>query len=303
MNFYIYSPGFKEHVGGIMVLHNLAKDLIDLGHNVKMYIENMENNKNNFCNNFITTSDIIDTENYITIYPEIIKYNPLNTKKVIRWILCELGIFDGNKDIYNTWSKNDLVYYYSSYRPDNRKNLKYMFSLYINPIFKNINNNERNGTLFLMKKATLFHKNIKYIHEPDAIQISPSWTQNDMMRIFNHAKYIIIYDPYTYIMCMASMCGCIPIIYPMENVSKKEWTDSLFCIDYLKSINKDYMYGIAYGLDDINYAISTIDKVVEEQNKLSEYGKKTVSNMINDITTEKFLTVNDIYFKLDNITN
>jgi len=295
MNFCIYTPGFKENVGGIMVLYNLAKDLIELGNNVKIYVEDKRYINNIFCNNFLNDINDIDINNYIAIYPEGTRYNPLSTKKVIRWILCRLDAFNDN-DIYKTWDKNDIIYNYSSYEPSNKKNLKFLFSLYINPIFKNINTYNRQGTLYLYKKANIFHKNIKIIHDSNALYLNPDLPQEDMYKIFNYYKYIIIYDPYTYIMCMAAMCGCIPIVYPIENVSKKDWTNSIYCYEYLKSISKDYMYGIAYGLDDVRYAINTINLVSEEQLNISKYGKKTVYNMMNDLNNDTYTTVNDIYY-------
>ena len=41
--------------------------------------------------------------------------------------------------------------------------------------------------------------------------------------IFNKCKYFYCYDPNTAYMIFAVSCGCITILHPVENVSKKTY--------------------------------------------------------------------------------
>ena len=44
----------------------------------------------------------------------------------------------------------------------------------------------------------------------------------------------------------AALCGCIPIVVPIEGVSKQEWHPE-----------KELRYGIAYGSGDVEWALQT----------------------------------------------
>jgi len=118
-NFVIYTPPLKDDIGGIVVLHNLAKELCNLKVRTFLYT-GFAPYKNDFCNNFVlkSRSQIITDEKTIVVYPEIIKGNPLNAKYVVRWLLCDVGIHT-DKETHLTWGKDDLVFHYSTF------NMKY----------------------------------------------------------------------------------------------------------------------------------------------------------------------------------
>ena len=107
MIFRIYSFKYSTEWGGVMVLYKLANDLIRLGHVVNIFDNDKKNIDNPFCNTYLETNA---EENEIVIYPEIVKGNPLHAKRVVRWILCDLGKNCSN-DILSTWSKSDFVYH------------------------------------------------------------------------------------------------------------------------------------------------------------------------------------------------
>lgn len=292
MKFRIYTPAFSDNSGGIMVLYKLAKDLHDMGHDSKL-ISWSDRPENAIYNTYTDNDDVNDC---VVVYPEIVSGNPLNASKIIRWILCELGKnCDG--EIYKTWNDTDMIYHYSSYNKDNKQNLKFLFSLYINPEFKNTNNSERTHQVFTLRKSDKFHKNITYMHDIMTECLYDDLNHNDLIHRFNIAKYFYCYDPYSWMIFMAALCGCIPIVYPIEGVSKKEWTDTFFCKPYLDSIGKDYLYGVAYGIDDMQYAQDTIHLATEEQYKIVEYGKITIQSMINDLYNNTFVTNKDIFYQ------
>ena len=79
----------------------------------------------------------------------------------------------------------------------------------------------------------------------------------------------------------AIFCGCIPIIYPIENMSKIEYLEqSIF-----KKDNILYDKGIAYGNSscEINYAIQTINQSKNDLIILLESDKITINNFLDNL--------------------
>jgi hypothetical protein len=272
----IYTLPFDISCGGIVVMHYLAKIINDYNHPnfyAKLFICNNIRYDNIFCNNFAEINEIND--NTIIIYPEIITGNPLNCKNVVRWILLELGI-EMPLDQFKSWGEKDLIYHWE---PKNKLNSKILRYHWINPIFTN-KNLVRNKTCYLIKKGRLIHKNIKNIHPNDSINLD-NLNLAEIVNIFNESFYFYCYDPKTMYIIFAIFCGCIPVIYPIENISKMQYLEqSIF-----KKDETLYDKGIAYGnsLDEINYAIKTFSQSKDELMILLESDKITVDNFLNDL--------------------
>jgi len=289
----IYSLLLNNICGGIVVMHNLAKIINDMNiPNVKAKIANPFNikYKNQFCENFANIHEIND--NCITIYPEIIYGNPLNSKKVIRWILLDLGI-DSSIDHYKNWSKTDLVYHWE---PNNKNNyyFKQLAKPWFNPLFKNNNNQERIETCFLIKKAPLFHKNINYFHPNDSIQIdninSKYLSILEINEIFNKCKYFYCYDPNSALIIFSAICGCIPIVYPIENINKQTYLQNR-----IMNCGEELIDFIAYG-NDVNEIKNTEEKKKNMNyyiNYMDNYYSQNIKNFIEDIT-KNYYTNNNI---------
>ena len=278
MKIIIYTPELNFKVGGIIVLHNLAKDLVDNGCNVMLYVVNGTKYENIFCNNFATIADVDDAT--IVVYPEIVEGNPLNAKNVVRWMLCDIGVHC-SRDIYKTWGSNDLVFHFSTFNAKyDPHSIELLYTIWIDPAVKN-KNMARSGSCYLFKKASAFHKNIRLIHPMDAVLID-NCSNEEIIEIFNNKEYFYCYDPYSFYTSIAVLCGCIPIVYPLEGVNKLDWlkTRAMFQI-YLDK--QDNVAGIAYGFDDVKYAHETLCNVEKEQMRIVKFGKRTVINFINRI--------------------
>lgn len=276
----IYTPSFNIHCGGILIMHYLAKIINDLNHHkfyAKLFIYNNLKYDNIFCNDFASIDEIND--NTIVIYPETISGNPLNCKKVVRWILLELGI-EMPFDHFRNWNINDLFYHWEStieYNPI----YKQLCCPWINPIFKNLNL-ERNSTCYLIKKGRLIHKNITYIHPNDSICIDEK-NLIEIVNIFNQSTFFYCYDPNTAYVTFALLCKCIPIIYPIENINKETY----FKNRMFNRNNIIHNSGIAYGNDiyEIDRAIHSIGKAENEISELYNSYKDTVNDFLNDLET------------------
>ena len=272
----IYTPPFNINCGGIVVMHYLAQ-IINETPNSKFYAKLFMCNNlkyyNMFCNDFANIDEIND--NTIVIYPETVIGNPLNCKNVVRWILLELGIempIDHNK----TFGSNDLIYYWETSEDINKKQLCCQWK---NNIFKN-NKLNRDKTCYLIKKGRLIHKNINYIHPIDSINIE-NLTLKEINNIFNECKYFYCYDPNTAHIIHSAICGCISIVYPIENINKEEYFKSrMFCYN-----NIIYNKGIVYGnnIDEINVEINNINDCEEYYNNLFNSHENSVFSFLNNI--------------------
>lgn len=271
----IYAPFHCDHrSGGIVVLYYLASLLKKKGLDVKIY--NTSPNKNEFFSEFTTT---FDNENTVVIYPEVIYNNPLNAKNVIRWILAEVGK-NTTADINKTWGKNDLCYYFLSEKkikesPEKLTSVyKFLTTIYLKPnTFKNMKK-PRSGHCHIFKKHH-YHKTLTPFHPKDSVLVEFS-THDELVEIFNKYEYFICYDPACFLIWIAGLCGCIPILHKMENITKKDYftgqseANSNLYLYYLNHKYTDYP-GIAYGEEDVEHAKQTIHLLPDLLNKQIEY--------------------------------
>lgn len=293
--------------GGINVQFYLAKCLKEQNINVKIY-----NNKgvieNKLFNEYCDYS-FYDNETFV-IYCEGVLGNPLNAKKVVRWMLSELGQNVDSTDL-KTWGKNELVYFYGSEVRFNN-NPEYINIIYKtisvitqNSLFKN-NNNSRTGSCHTFRKSFI-HNTINFIHQEDSIEIFKNTSLEEIIEIFNNCKIFISYDPITYLNTIAALCGCISIVYPLENFTKKQWLQKTHMWNYLEENNLGTnIYGIAYGIEEIDYAISTLHLVEEQQKNITDFlNKKSVNLLLSDISnfSENINTIENVYYNYINVFN
>jgi predicted O-linked N-acetylglucosamine transferase (SPINDLY family)/predicted SAM-dependent methyltransferase/GT2 family glycosyltransferase len=310
LNFIIATPGFVPSSGGIVALHNLAKTIHEFNIPCKMFDFSGRKLSNEIFDIYATESDINDST--VVVYPEMVSGNPLNAKHVVRWILCELGVHC-SADIYLTWGKNDFVYHYSTFDSNKNANCYNLLSpLCISPELQD-QGKVRDGYCHIIRKAHKFHQSVEYIHPDDSLLIGDEISQDILIHIFNTKKYLISYDPYSYISTMAALCGCISIIVPLKDTNRKQWLESLSTSVILEQYGEDDLKGIAYGLPEIEYASNTLLDVKRQQNIFVEYGKNSVKRFINDLIdfigtssaaldksrNQKILDVYDVFFSGD----
>ena len=287
-NILIYAEHYVERIGGILVQYYLSKYIDLFGTKIRIkVIEGKIYFKNPYYNNYY--EDDLDLNNTAIIYGETIKGNPLNGKYIIRWILAELGII-ANKDIYNTWNKDNLVYYFNTEKkfeeyPEKIGTIyKQLSLLCIYDKIQNYNIKRIHNSWCHTFRKTNYHSFIKHIHPDNSFEITREHNQDDYIQFFNQYEYFISYDPLTFINIIAAICGCISIIYPIEGVSKYEWLKMTAAWPYLKANNLDNIYGIAYGIDDIEYAQNTIHLVKTQWEEIHDFSlKNTVLPFLDDI--------------------
>ncbi len=294
----IYTPPLNDLCGGIMVLYSLIQKINNINDNIigLIYAYDHKEYPNNFCNNFFNPFWMDD--NTVVIYPETITGNPLNAKYVIRWILLDLGL-EVSHDHYINWNKDDIVYHWE---PSFLKNTKQLVNIWINPIIKNYQQQERNINCYAFKKMqwipqTLNQTEIQYYHTTQDTNLDKV-SVAEAVDVFNRSKLFYCYDPNTFFSIMAPLCGCVTVLHPLNNLTKKEYFRSRilchpdgFCYDA----------GIAYGNspDQIRMAIESVNEAQDQFDYLCELYKNTENILIKDITN----MVNNKIFPINTVKN
>lgn len=273
--------------GGITCSFEMARILSNYFPNVLIY--NMLSAPNPIYNKSFKNIEIstnlneeYNIENTLTIYGEGVEYNPLNSKYIVRWILGPVGI-NCKKDIYLTWGKNDLIYHFNNDVNMNNKLVHKLLSyIHINPLLTN-NNLNRSGTCYAIRKGNKYNTTLIAIHPNDSFCIHDLTSQSDLIDIFNSNTLFISYDPLTFLNIMAAMCGCISIVYKSDRLTKEEWYKTTAIYRYLKDKNEP-LYGIAYGPEEIDFAISTLHLVKEQWTNFQQYLiEKSIVPFVNDM--------------------
>jgi hypothetical protein len=287
----IYTRPLDTNCGGIVALHNLAKIINDMKNPeicAKLFVFNGLRYTNEYCQDFATIEEAAD-DNAIIIYPEVITGNPLNCKKVIRWILLGLGK-EMPSDHYKTWGKNDLVYYFNSdtkFQKNPEKmgtEYKLLNCLSINQYAKKINFGERYGTCFSLRKSVIIHQNIQMVHPSDSFELTRDHSQMDHIHIFNKYKWFMCYDALTFFIVIAAICGCIPVVYKIHGMNKQQWIQTTAAAAYVKSKGLDSLYGIAYGKEDMQYAADTIHLVKQQWEDILKFNiESNIMPFVDDI--------------------
>jgi len=349
----IYARPLDMNCGGVVALHNLVKCINDTKNPeicAKLFIFNGLRYSNEFCEDFASIEEAGD-DNVIVVYPEIIRGNPLNCKKVVRWILLELGK-EMPVDNYKNWGKNDLVYYFNSeikFEKNPEKIgciYKLLTCLYMNPAVKQINFGPRAGVCYTIRKANEIHKDVvfqpqkkqqisyffgasqnknrfminpnilrilhpfygknrkfrypiprffqanrnypirnpNFVHPPGSFELTREHTILQHIYIFNKFKWFMCYDPSTFYIVIAALCGCIPIVRKISGLNKQQWLKTTAASEYLKNKGLDNLYGIAYGVEDMQYAENTIHLVREQWENIIHFNKENyIFSFVNDI--------------------
>lgn len=134
--------------------------------------------------------------------------------------------------------------------------------------YKRTNFGERHGKCYVLKKGN-WRVNAEDI--ADGIVID-DLSKREKVRVFNECEYCISYDTQTAYSELASICGCISVVVPEEGKTREDYRS-----------NEDISYGVAFGFsEEVQYAISTRDKLIEYYKSINEEGKKQTQYFINE---------------------
>lgn len=217
----------------------------------------------------------VDLDKSIVVYPEIVSGNPLRAPRYVRWLLHEPGFHEG-AFIHAT---GDLYFCYQEAFNKNCSGMIYGGLLTIADtfldIYRNVNPGERSKVCYMIRKG---------IDRKDLPDVSDLWvvdgySHHELASAFNECRVCYFYDPYTTYAAYAAACGCIPVIVPMPGVSKKEWVPE-----------EDGSYGLAYGDDDIQYAIETRDLMLNKLHAITLHNRESAKNFVTVVKKHFALT-------------
>jgi len=282
--FILAAGGYSDTCGGCLVLHRLGHLLNTLyrPHELQCYVTNRQpqggeplhlNPNYNLpvlpADNFTAANP-----NAIWLYPEIVRGNPHQAFRAVRWILYFPEVYGSPVSEYNT---SDLIACYGdgvcqefTSRPFVTVPLVVVdpqlqiFDEVLGATLVDGKRPNRTGTLVFVKKNMFFSKRTgrvtKYLDPPPVIEgaITLSLSQSralgkkERIEIFSKYEYCYFYDPATFCAVEAAVAGCIPIVVPMDGVDREEW---------LETMGFSHSIGIAYGASEIDFARRTMKDV------------------------------------------
>jgi hypothetical protein len=173
--------------------------------------------------------------------------NPLGEPHVVRWLLHKPGHHTGRIN----FSSRELVFSYLEAFDDlsgEGAKAQRLTLTWLNSAYGLRNNGERTGSAYLMRKG----KSRPLVHDLNGSIRVDDLSHAEKARVFNEAEFFYSYDLYTLYNLYALICGCIPVVIPEPGVAKEDWLPE-----------EHDRYGIAYGFEDVDWAISTRPKMLE----------------------------------------
>ena len=294
---YVYAPGFNENCGGCTVLHYVVDRLnVWFEDSVRAYLVpyGYPATRNMVTNSGYKTPLIPEWKSVIdggyVIYPESISGNPLNATHVVRWILYFPGVHGGpNADQYST---KELIACYSMgvcEEFDGSAYNKYPLKL-VDYGLEHLDDlpkvHQREGTLVHHKKRKWRSESSSKIEYIEGDVLGNNLSKHERLSLFSKYERCITTDPATFISVEAAMAGCLSIVLPFENVSKEEWQNTAYGKD-------DFKFGVAYGEDEIPYALNTLPRVVSNLREQERKQRLVLKNFLRKLS-EIFPSLNNI---------
>jgi hypothetical protein len=255
--------------GGVVALHKLAYEIAVRGYKVTIFTEPVFPHENIVVRKGMDENNLnfeFDKENTVII-PSMDWENKQKSPNVCRWALHHL-----NDDLIKNVDESDKIFNFGTFDLNGLKETGKLTTLdYHVNLFKN-ENRERNGkTCYILNKKT--PKNCKTILRLLKAESLDNWKQMGSFRYlkekFNEYEFFITFDDKSFYTVAAAMCGCKPII--LQSELKPET---------YRELNPLQKYGVAYGINDIEWCEETCHKVRDYVNTLIKEDSKTIDNFI-----------------------
>jgi hypothetical protein len=262
---------YRKTNGGLTVLLTLAKRLFERGHDTKIYLTRKEGYEHNTYFARYHTSNTVDDDT-IVIYIDIPEGNILNAKRVVRYITY-------GSHWYPNYTPNEMTYYHAPFCKNNPAK-KRLCILYLDPCVKDLGLPRIYPAIHAIKKgiripgvrATLGHANAwTTSHGP---HIDHDIPLEQMVHVLNQTEAFYCYDPCSFMIIMALLCGAIVVQHPVDGYTEAEWRYTIGIGD---------LPGIAYGLENIPRAKATLAEAPEACRKLIAETEMHIDNFLRDM--------------------
>ena len=272
MKFVIVSHDtYRKTNGGLTVLLTLAKKIYERGHDSKVYLTQKQGYENNTYFTRYHESDSVDDDTTV-IYIDIPVGNILNAKRVVRYITY-------GSHWYPEYTINEMTYYHAPFCKNNPAR-KRLCILHLDKCVKNLNLPRIYKSCYVIKKG------YRLPGVRNTLRTDNVWTQNhgfhvhhdisleEMVKVLNQTEYFFCYDPCSFLIIMALICGCVVVQHPVDNYTEEEWR-------YMIGIGN--IPGIAYGLGQLSDAIQTRHNAPEACMKLIGETEIHIDNFLRDM--------------------
>jgi hypothetical protein len=202
----------------------------------------------------------------VTVMPEVMGGNFFGTKYMARWIL-----YHTQKHIEDGWGENDVYFNYGTFTTS--REVPYRKLTIMDYHFDKLydeGNPRRKGFCHILHKTTPSDSNV--LLDKLGSQDIKGWFQNggyDFLRTqLNKYEYFLTYDHKTFMAVAAVLCGTKVIVLNED----KKTTPLEYRLD-----NPIFMYGVAYGMSDIQWANDTIHMARQNLESMEEIDKKSIN--------------------------
>lgn len=303
MEFFIYANSYDPNSGGTIVLHRLchlinqvtphSAYLVPFGYplkgwkKVRRFLRGELIRPRHFrlhpdWNTPVWHKTAIPHDAF-AVYPEITNGNPMNSAKVIRWLLHQPGFHTGKieygpNELYFKFNSaiHDFSYKNSTLSQNELKVVYYPIDIYCEA--------KENRQMRDIESCHMIRKggDKQMIHPQESVALDGK-SHQEIADIFRRTKRFICYDDYTAYSIFAVLCGCESVVVPGENVSLEKWYP-----------NESDRYGIAYGISEeqLAWADKTKHKVLEhilaEHEKTEERVKICINEIVSFFADRKF---------------
>lgn len=263
--------------GGVVAVHMLAYKLAERGHIVYMFADPEYPHKNIHQIPFKNLDQYryewepftFNTQKTVVIYSQIEHGNALGIPNVARWLM-----YHSEKILEDMWDKNDYVFNYMSFETHHFpiEGTLTTADFHLDTLYnKNLDN--RKGFCHIIHKDTPnnYQDILRIFKSTDIGDWKSKGTWDYLQQVFNEHKYFLTFDNNSFYTITAGLCGCIPIVLNDTKYSSPE---------EFREKNPLFQYGIAYGMNDIDWALNTHHLLLQNINLMDREYNKSVDNFI-----------------------
>lgn len=211
--FYIFAPDYRQNSAGIRVLHYLCHTLNEFGE--EAYLLNAKTLSPNLRTPQLTLDlmrgHFLSGRHPVTIYPEVVYSNPLNTPLIARWLLNTPGHLGKPVE----FEPKDIICYYDTWcLPSHLHGHLLRIDPLDHSVFNNIDNphdSKRSIECYYANKYFLNGKPVLIEHQNlTSLGQNIKRTPQEIASILRKAKVLYCYEP-SALIAEALACGC-PVI-------------------------------------------------------------------------------------------
>jgi hypothetical protein len=239
----IWVPNYESNSAGVKSLYQLCNDLNELGY--QSFVFGAMICAPSFLNSPLIKASFarrLGKRGYVAVYPEIVRGNPIGSRKVARWVLNKPGYLGGEA----VYDRSEKIFYYADGYRESIKN-EISGQLLLPTLDESIFFDD--GRPFGSRSLVCFYVGKSkwkegFFDKKAAFEIKrDSPGRIELGHLFRAAKVLYCFDNSTILTYEALLCGCPVVIIPDGTQSKEDYIHSELGID-----------GIAWGVEELGRA-------------------------------------------------